>query len=271
MADGVEPLGGTSQLRKLADDAEQEYYLFLPAALKSDAPIVLCVHGISRNAAEHLRCFAPLAAAHGTVLVAPVFPARRFPDYQRLGRAGRGMRADLMLNRIVHEVEEIASLTSSRRFLLGHSGGGQFVHRYVMAHPAKVDKYVVSAAGWYTWPEPTFPFPFGTAVTPDLPDLVFNADAFLSVPGCVFVGSRDIGRGHAVRKSDRIDRGQGATRLERGCRWSQAMNRVARTRHMSEPVIFRELSGAAHRFSGMAHRGRLGEAAFAFLFGTASG
>ena len=271
MEDGIDSLDGSVQLRQLADDPAQKYYLYLPAVAKRDTPIVFCVHGISRNAAEHARCFAPVAAAYGTILVAPVFAASRFPDYQRLGRRGRGMRADLMLNRIADEVEAVAMLTSSRRLFFGHSGGGQFVHRYVMAHPAKVDKYVISAAGWYTWPEPTAPFPFGTGATPDLPDLAFDLDEFLAVYGCVFVGSRDTGRGHAVRKSERIDRDQGVTRLERGSRWSAAMNRAARVRCMPEPLTYRELPGAAHRFSGMARRGQLAEAAFAFLLGAANG
>ncbi len=259
------------QLCRLVADPEQEYYLFEPARVELGAPIVVCVHGSSRNAAEHARCFAPLAAAHRAVLVAPLFAADRFPDYQRLGRNGRGMRADLMLERIVDEVRGIVAGAPARWFLIGHSGGAQFVHRYAMAHPEKVERYVGSAAGWYTMPDPAVSFPLGIGRAFDLADLVFDARAFLSVPGCVLVGSRDTGRGPAFKKSKRIDRDQGTTRLDRGRIWSAAMNRAAAALGLPARVSFRELPGAAHRFSGMARRGGLPQAAFAFLFGKIDG
>jgi pimeloyl-ACP methyl ester carboxylesterase len=254
---------------RLAEDPSQEYHLFLPASAQPGAPLVICVHGISRQASEHLRAYAPLAARHGAILVAPLFASARFPDYQRLGRAGRGMRADAMLDRIVDEVGGLLG-PPSRRFVVGHSGGAQFAHRYAMAHPARVDRYVASAAGWYTLPDPALPFPLGTAGIADLPDLAFDPAAFLAVPGCVCVGGRDTGRGAAVRKSQTVDRNQGATRLERACRWSAAMNRAALARGLPAPISLRVLPDAGHRFTGMVRRG-LAEIAFAFLFAAADG
>jgi dienelactone hydrolase len=256
---------GEARLDRLADDPRQEYHLFLPASARPGAPLVISVHGISRQVPEHMRAFAPLAARYGAVLVAPVFPSERFPDYQRLGRAGRGMRADTMLDRIVAEVGRMVGPVS-RRLLIGHSGGAQFVHRYVMAHPAKVDRYVASAAGWYTLPDAALPFPLGTACTVELADLAFDQAAFLAVPGCVCVGTRDTGRGPAVKKSQSIDRDQGMTRLERAGHWSAAMNRVALAQGLPAPISLRVLPDAGHRFSGMVNRGGLAEIAFAFLF-----
>jgi pimeloyl-ACP methyl ester carboxylesterase len=265
MPDGTAFPDGCARLHRLAEDTRQEYHLFVPFSAQPGAPLVISVHGISRHAEEHLRAFAHLAALYGAILVAPLFPTDRFPDYQRLGRAGRGMRADVMLDRIVDEVGRSVGPTT-RPFLIGHSGGAQFVHRYVMAHPAKVQRYVVSAAGWYTLPDPALPFPAGTGRIAELPDLTFDAVAFLAVPGCAFVGSRDIGRGAAVKKSLSVDRDQGMTRLERARRWSAAMNQAALAQGLPGPISFRVLPEAAHRFSGMVRRGGLAEIAFAFLF-----
>lgn len=267
MVDGSSLTRGSGQLRRLADDPGQEYHLYLPGrAVRGDAPIVVSVHGISRNAEEHLRAFAPLAERYGSVIVAPMFSKERFPDYQRLGRDGRGMRADIMLNRIIDDVGRLARIAPRRSFLIGHSGGGQFVHRYVMAHPDLVERYAISAAGWYTLPDSDEPYPLGTGACQALPGVVFDAGAFLAVPGRVFVGHRDIGRGGAVRKSLRLDRDQGRTRLERGRRWCAAMNRAAASRGLPPPISFAELPEAAHRFSGLVRRGGLVEAVFAFLF-----
>lgn len=260
-------LDGYTRLHRLAEDTRQEYYLFLPPSAQPGAPLVISVHGISRHAVEHLNAFAPLAARYGAVLVTPLFPIERFPDYQRLGRAGRGTRADVMLDRIITEALQFVGPISGR-FLIGHSGGAQFVHRYVMAHPAKVERYVASGAGWYTLPDPSLPFPLGTGRIAELPDLAFDPAAFLAVPGCVCVGGRDIGRGTAVNKSQSIDCKQGMTRLERAGRWSAAMNRAALGRGLAPPISLRILPGAGHRFSGMIRRGGLADAAFAFLFGT---
>ncbi len=252
--------------RRLAADPLQEYCLSLPEALPKGAPIVVSVHGVSRNAAEHARFLAPLAAAKGAVLVAPLFAADRFPDYQRLGRAGRGLRADLMLDRIAEEVSALSGASARRLLLIGHSGGAQFVHRYAMAYPLKVERYVVSAAGWYTLPEPERPFPYGIGRANELADLDFDARAFLAVPGCVLVGSRAVGRGRTLNKGPRIDREQGPTRLDRARLWSQAMNRAAFRHGLPPPLSFRELPEAAHSFRGMVCRGGLAEASFAFLF-----
>ena len=122
--------------------------LLLPEIVQADTPLLVVVHGISRNAAEHLDRFAPLARAAGVAVLAPLFEAATFPDYQRLGARGRGRRADLALRARLDAIRREIGLSPRRIHLFGHSGGGQFVHRYAMAYPEQVAGYVVSAAGW---------------------------------------------------------------------------------------------------------------------------
>ena len=66
----------------------------------------MTVHGISRNAEEHAKKFAPYAEQYGVILIAPFFSEKDFPDYQRLGRKGRGERADSALKAIIKDLAE---------------------------------------------------------------------------------------------------------------------------------------------------------------------
>ena len=47
--------------------------------------------------------------------------------------------------------------------LVGFSGGAQFAHRFAMLYPGCVRRVVVAAAGWYTYIDPSRPFPLAAA------------------------------------------------------------------------------------------------------------
>ena len=85
----------------------------------------------------------------------------------------------------------------------------------------------VASAGWYTFPDPAARFPFGTRPSESLPDLRFDLDCFLALPIHVFVGHLDSQRDDGLNRSPRIDRQQGATRVERASRWASALRDAA--------------------------------------------
>ncbi len=58
--------------RALHADPELLYFLYWPKRAQVDAPILVTVHGISRNAFEQMTAFAELAERHGIVL-GPLF------------------------------------------------------------------------------------------------------------------------------------------------------------------------------------------------------
>lgn len=250
---------------QMRSDARQGYYLYVPRNLEKAAPVFVTVHGISRNAKEHAERFAPFAERYGVVVVAPRFGRKRFPRYQCLTADRHGHRPDAVLDDIVAEVRRALGLADSGLYLFGFSGGGQFVHRYLMAKPAKVERAVVGAAGWYTFPDVRKRYPRGTRVregrSPELDP------AYLRVPIAVVVGDGDVERNAALNQSPRIDRQQGATRLERGRNWVMAMRRAARAEGLDTPYRFQALAGVEHNFGSAMSRGRMGEAVFAFLFG----
>ncbi len=254
--------------RALRADSSQQYLLYVPGGAGRGAPILVTAHGISRNFEEHAALFAPYAEKHGVVLVAPYFPPEDFGDYQRLGRGGRGRRADLALEAILEEVGTLTGAAAGKFHLFGFSGGAQFAHRYALAHPDRVAGAAVAAAGWYTFPDTATPYPYGLVLGPgdELPSVRFEPEKFLRVPITVFVGTADTGTKN-VRRNASVDRQQGVTRLERAQRWTAAMRRAAEARGL-EPLVTCELvAGIGHSYLHFMQEGGAGDRVFAALFG----
>jgi len=256
--------------RMLGDTTHQHYLLYIPKkSSAANAPIFVTVHGISRNAREHAMRFAPFAERYGVILVAPVFSQDRFPDYQRLGRKGKGERADIALNNIIDEVGRLTGANTDKLFLFGYSGGAQFVHRYAMVHSDRVAKLVLGAPGWYTFPDPTVKFPRGIAQTRSLPDVTFDPKNFLTIDTCVLVGERDIRQDVALNKSAKIVQQQGENRRTRGGQWVAVMMAAARSHGFETPYTFRTVPSSRHSFSQSMRRGKMGEMVFECMFGVA--
>jgi pimeloyl-ACP methyl ester carboxylesterase len=253
--------------RRLRGDPCQAYWLQVPGSARHpDAPLLVCVHGISRNAGAHLRAFAPWAQRHGCVLLAPHFSRSRFPDYQRLGRPGRlgeGGRADRMLWRIVDEVRAELGLAPRPLYLFGHSGGAQFVLRLALAQPQQVAAYVASAAGAYVWPDAARAFPAGCAPSPRFADLRPALAGFAALPGLVVVGEHDDARAASLRQGARVDAEQGRSRRERAERFVAAVQAAAPGARLGLHLLPR----CGHGFSEMVAAGELPRLAAGFLFG----
>ncbi len=238
---------------------------FQPAARARGAGLLVAVHGVRRNAAEQWDAFADHARRAGCHLLVPCFDAQSYPDYQRLGRPQRGQRADLALIALVDQLAAEHGFDAADLCLFGHSGGAQFVHRFVMAHPHRVRRYALSAAGWYTFPDETLAYPMGTGALPEsFPR--FDAVRYLSVPGRVFVGEREHRQSPLLRRGEMVDAAQGRDRRDRARRWVGAMGAAARTHGVSAALDLIELPGAAHSFRGLVQRTALASRVVDYLF-----
>ncbi len=255
-----------SKVQKVERQGLLDYYLYLPKHMDKSTRVLVSVHGISRNARIHAQRFASLAEQYGVVVVAPYFSEHRFPDYQRLGRSGRGQRADKALNGVLSDVSRLTGVTTDKVYMFGYSGGAQFVHRYMMAHPKRVASAALGAAGWYTFPDDSTQFPYGIKSNKRLPDLRFEATLFLRVPVSVLVGDADTERDAALRKSARLDSMQGTTRVERARRWAMAMSAAAKQHGLETEYRVSILPNSDHSFSRSIKRGAMAEHVFEFLF-----
>lgn len=230
-----------------AADAAQPGYFMRMAADPARAPVLVSVHGISRNAAEHALRQGAAAGRHAYTIVAPLFEADTWRGYQRLAAGAAGVRADAGMLALLDTLAG-QGLPTERVHLFGFSGGAQFAHRFALLHPHRVATLSLAAAGWYTLPDRQLAWPLGLG---DRPASLDDADleAALQIPTLVLVGTADTGRDASVRQSHVVDRLQGLTRLERGQRWAAAMRAAARDRGLAPAVTFSVMHGGTHDFA----------------------
>ncbi len=258
---------GVMMIRTLEDHSGPAYLLYVPSKGGENAPVFVTVHGISRDAIEQAYMYAGLAEHYGVVMIAPYFSEPPFSDYQFMGRNGHGQRADLTLDKIVDEVGRLTHARTDKLYLFGYSGGGQFVHRYTLAHPEKVARVAIGAAGWYTFPDPTLRYPYGLKVSrKDLSGVIFDPQQFLKIPTRVFVGAEDVKQDPALNKSLRITRQQGETRVERAQQWVAAMKKAADSLGIQTPYSVEFLPDSGHSFAQSMQAGGMGQKVFSFLF-----
>jgi pimeloyl-ACP methyl ester carboxylesterase len=236
------------------DEFALEYLSYCPAAAAADAPLLVAVHGYTRNALEQIERFAPLCEAAGSVLAAPHFDARRYRDYQRLGL--RGLRADRALDAMIAELRASIGLLLGRVSLFGFSGGGQFVHRYAMAHPKRIASAAVAAPGWFTFPTREHAYPLGLRGARHKLGVRLRAEGFARVPFLVAVGERDDDpSSENLRHSAELDALQGATRFERAVRWVREMEAAATAAGCKPQLRFAEIPEVGHSFAECMDRG----------------
>jgi len=242
-----------------SDSPSLEYFCYVPRHAVADAPLLVAVHGFSRNAAEQVESFAPLCERAGVVLAAPHFPERDFPDFQRLGRSGRGSRSDHALEAMLADLRGFLGWLLGRITLCGYCGGGQFTHRFLMAYPGRLTGAVVAAPGWFTFPSRDLSYPYGLRVGGLLPGVRLRPESFLRVPVLVAVGEGDDDpRSENLRHSAELDAQQGYTRVERADRWVRAMHAEAYAAGLPSRVRLVILPGAGHSFAECMESG-LGE------------
>jgi len=243
------------------------YHAFVPPEGWHRRPLVI-VHGAGRGGTRQFRSFLPTAIACGTPLIAPIFPAARFPGYQSLAGADGPLSALAAFVDTLDDAHRHLRLQTDRVDLLGFSGGAQFVHRFAMLSPRRVRRAVVVSAGWYTYIDAHRHFPRGTAPSPRSGGRSVDTNAFLSIPLHVLVGEQDVNRDVHLRISDTIDRRQGPDRLRRALRWLDHLEGVAEVCGVPSQVTFDLLPDTGHSFSEAVDRGGLVPRVFAFLHPT---
>lgn len=241
------------------------YDLFVPPGGEG-RPLIVVVHGARSQSVHHLQAMRPGAAVHGRALMAPSFHDAHHRGFQKLAAAGVALGAASAFDAAVAGAAARLGHPSAPIDLIGFSGGAQFAHRYALLFPSHVRRLVVVSAGWYTYLDPTRPFPEGIAPSATSASSPVDVDAFLAIPTLVAVGERDVGRSALLRSNDTIDAQQGEHRLARAVRWREHLLDAARARGVggggAELAV---LSGTGHSFDHAVARGRLGESAMAFL------
>lgn len=236
-------------------------FYYIPERLDASAPPLVCVHGVSRNALEHIFGFSRKADETGAALVVPVFDKRAFSGYQTLG-CKKDWNALNAFEALLEAAAGVIGAPTDAVNMFGFSGGGQFVHRFAMARPQRVRAFAFAAPGWYTLPDAALKFPVGVG-GPKSP--VGDLDAFLSLRMLAIVGTEDSERDAVFRQTRKLDRLQGVNRIERARTWTRAVNAAASARGLAPPAALVELPGVAHSFAACMRSG-MADRVFAYLY-----
>ncbi len=250
--------------RVLRSDPTNEYLLYRPTGASIDSPLLVVVLGVSRHWQQQVAAFIPACERLGVTLLSPGMGGSVRAGYRSIGRQEN--RADVFLHDCLREVSLLTGLDATRFRLFGHSSGAQFAHRYLMAHPHRVESAVIAGARWYTFPDTKRKFPFGIRSTKRLPDIAFNPEQYLRVRVTVLEGTRDTEE-EVFRNSEEISAQQGKHRLERARHWVAAMKAQAQAHAMPSMIELNEIDGVDHHFGPLCREGRLIQRVFWSLFG----
>jgi hypothetical protein len=218
-----------------ADDSEWQFEdwdgptftvrMFIPDGVAPSTPIVVVMHGWSREAGRYFNDWRSLGAEHGFIVIVPEFNAKDFPEsnHYNLGHVFDGQSAKQRpqslwtFSAIEYLFDEIITRTGSAQTeytLYGHSAGSQFVHRFLYYMPeARVRRYIAANAGWYTMPEFDTGYPYGLA------DAAIDADqlkAAMQKDVVLLLGREDLDHTDPDLRNTPEARRQGKNRLARG-------------------------------------------------------
>lgn len=231
-------------------------YWYRPPLQPEPMRALVLVHGVTRDGLNMVKALADVADRHNLTLIAPNFSSHHYPDYQRLGRNDRGARADLAFLDMIDDCRARFGI-SAEYTLLGFSGGAQFVHRFVMAHPQPINGVVLGAAGWYTNFDHQRAYPYGLRTSNRLPDIELDPVRLLRLPSLVVVGENDNDADQQLRQHPYLSATQGENRLERALNWHQQLLDMARDYAYPEHHQLCVLPHTRHQFVSAVRHGRL--------------
>jgi poly(3-hydroxybutyrate) depolymerase len=223
-------------------------WYFLPENARADAPVLIVMHGVNRDADRYRDEWRPHAKKYGFILAAPEFSKEAFPgdDGYTLGVKG----AFDFIEPVFDAVKAATGNRSERYHLYGHSAGAQFVHRFLYFVPgARVAKAVAANAGWWTLPDPAVEFPYGLHGSA-VDDAALKSA--LQRPLTVLLGTADTDPNHAHLRRTPEALAQGPHRFARGHTFFAAGK--SRASALGVPLGWQLTTapGVAHSDSGMA-------------------
>ena len=200
----------------------------IPSGNRTNMPIVMLFHGDERNANEYRDIWINASNQYGFMVFAPEFNSTDFPGGSsyiigNVYQDGNYPTIQTLNNEsvwtfsIVEPLFDYIKTNSGSNALtynmFGHSGGGQFVHRFVLIKPdARYYKAVAANSGWYTVPDGVANFPYGVL---NCPIAAINPNNYFSRKLYITVGELDNNGSDPTLRHNNASDLQGLNRLER--------------------------------------------------------
>ncbi|MBP7936964.1 MAG: VCBS repeat-containing protein [Phycisphaerae bacterium] len=216
-----------------------------------------------------------------TLVVAPRFlrTGHPYPDrlsfsYQELNGEEDWILLDVHENFVRERFPATAASTDNKFYIVGHSGGGQFVARFLMGHANKIYRAAPSSPAGTVCPTTSYNWPYGTHLPSDFqgsnPRFTVSLSGAYALPVGMVMGENDniIDRGEELSSTSPPDSDHydpfilAYSRKDGAMKWARQMHRASGgTSHVT--VYIRPDSG--HGFAANKR-----ETALLFLFGTAA-
>jgi len=273
----LQPPGGQATTAKplplgpgsfLLPGADLQVFTYKPAAY-TDGPLLVVFHGVGRNAKGYRDHAIVMAEQFKAIVVAPLFDAKRF-DRERFQRGGLFRNGQLQPTNqwtfanvapLVAYVRKLEGCPDLPYYLIGHSGGGQFLERMAAFLPGAPCRIVAANPGTHLFPTRDLPFPYGFG---GLPQNLCDDDAmraYLAAPLTLYLGTGDTVQDKDFEKSP-LAMKQGSTRLERGRACFEMAHRLAAEKQW--PCNWRkvEVKGVGHSAGKMFAQSTVEDALF---------
>ena len=201
-----------------ADKPDIDVFYSLPEEVNDETMLLFIIHGASRTAEGYLEDFIPYIQEKNLIAVAPKFSKDSYPYFAFLNRSaidGKKLPAgtpniDNALGDIFEIITSKYKIRNDKYRIYGHSGGAQFVQRYLLfSNDSRIDKAVLANAGFYTFMNQNL-YPFGLRDI-DLDDEEIKR--ILRTKVALYVGEKDTESNFKDLKGARA---QGNNRLVRG-------------------------------------------------------
>ncbi len=212
-----------------------DVFTYRPQGYK-DGPLILVFHGMDRNAEDYRDNAIELADRNGALIAAPLFDSDRFPSrqYQRGGLVTAEGQTRAASERTWHfvtplaeAIRHLAGRPKMPYYLIGHSGGAQFLSRLAGFQNTEARRIVAANPGSLLFPttEQDYPYGFGTLPAELRSDAVIKN--YLAQPLTIYQGADD------NVKDDNLDDSPPAN-IQGGNRWERGQHAFQAAQHLAK-------------------------------------
>lgn len=222
------------------------YYIPL-SGNQRDMPIIFVFQGADRGYKYLIEAWKKEAEVRKFMVFVPQFDQDKYPnsDYQEAGimdkqhlhLKSQEATTPPLIDKMFEYVQQHTSTAQKTYRIYGHSGGGQFVQRFMLFHNSPyVDRAVIGSPGWYTFPDFTQNYPYGIKNVPQVTSE--QVRRYFGKDIIVQLATGDTLRESFLRKTPEAE-AQGRNRLERGHQFFKYLQTVSHQKQI--PLRWRKV------------------------------